>query len=162
MVYRQFDYLKQQGHYIIGYVIMPNHLHALIAFSNSGKTINSIVGNMKRFMAYEIVSGLKQKDEKDLLGVLASGVSSQEKKRGKLHVVFERSFDSKACRSHEFINQKLNYMHINPCKGVWNLANSPAEYTHSSAKFYITGEQGVYQVMNYLELEDINLTEIQK
>jgi hypothetical protein len=31
-VYKWFNYLKLNYHYIAGYVIMPNHLHALIAF----------------------------------------------------------------------------------------------------------------------------------
>ena len=40
---------------------MANHLHALIAFSNSGKSINKITDNGKRFLAYEIVKRLVQK-----------------------------------------------------------------------------------------------------
>ncbi|HUZ57949.1 MAG TPA: hypothetical protein VMU83_04140 [Hanamia sp.] len=43
-VYNWFHYLKKSGLYITGYVIMPNHLHALIAFSNTGKNINGIIG----------------------------------------------------------------------------------------------------------------------
>ncbi len=31
-VYKWFDYLKSKGHYINGYVIMPNHLHVLFGF----------------------------------------------------------------------------------------------------------------------------------
>ena len=38
VVYKWFDHLKEMGHYIIRYVIMPNHTHALIAFSNTGKS----------------------------------------------------------------------------------------------------------------------------
>ena len=49
-------------------------------------------------------------------------------------------------------------MHLNPCKGKWNLSNTPEEYKHSSAKFYICGMQGVYTVTNYLELADIDFT----
>jgi len=158
IVYNQFDYLQKQGHYIIGYVIMPNHLHVLIAFKNTGKTINSIVGNMKRFMAYEIVKRLKANNEQTILATLAEGVNATDKSRGKLHEVFEPSFDCKECWSKEFINQKLNYMHNNPCTGIWNLVQSPVEYEHSSAKVYITGEQEIYKVKNYLELEDIDLT----
>jgi REP element-mobilizing transposase RayT len=37
LVYKWFDYLKENRHYITVYVIMPNHIHALIGFSNSGK-----------------------------------------------------------------------------------------------------------------------------
>ncbi len=46
-VYRWFDYLKQQGHFIIGYVIIPNHLHAVIAFSHTEKSINTILAMAK-------------------------------------------------------------------------------------------------------------------
>jgi REP element-mobilizing transposase RayT len=60
IVYNWFDYLKSKGHHINGYVIMPNHLHALIAFRNTGKSINTIIGHGKRFMAYELVERRKQ------------------------------------------------------------------------------------------------------
>ena len=56
------------------------------------------------------------------------------------------------------IEQKLNYIHDNPCIGKWNLAESPVDYIHSSAHYYITGEQGIYSVTNYMELEDIDLS----
>jgi hypothetical protein len=46
-VYKWFDHLKGKGHFIIGYIIMPNHLHALIAFQNTGKSINTIISNGK-------------------------------------------------------------------------------------------------------------------
>jgi len=35
--YKWFDVLVKDGHYLIGYVIMPSHLHAIIAFRNRGK-----------------------------------------------------------------------------------------------------------------------------
>ncbi len=60
VVYKWFDYLKKQGHYIVGYVIMPDHLHALIAFTNTGTSINTIVANGKRFMAYDVVKRLEE------------------------------------------------------------------------------------------------------
>ncbi len=158
IVYKWFDYLKSKGHHIVGYVIMPNHLHALIAFSNSTTSINTIIGNGKRFMAYEIITRLKEAKEEKVLEELAHGVSARELKRGKLHEVFEPSFDWKECTSNKFIDQKLDYMHDNPCRGVWNLVMNPADYQHSSARFYLTGEQGVYPVLHCGELEDIDLT----
>jgi hypothetical protein len=72
--------------------------------------------------------------------------------------VFEPSFDCKECYGEKMINQKLDYMHDNPCKGVWELVSSPVDYIHSSARFYTTGEQGIYAVTNYMLLEDIDLT----
>jgi hypothetical protein len=43
---------------------MPNHLHALIGLKNSEQSINIIVSNAKRFMAYELVKRLKEQDQK--------------------------------------------------------------------------------------------------
>ncbi|HVT84410.1 MAG TPA: hypothetical protein VHD35_04365 [Chitinophagaceae bacterium] len=157
-VYKWFDYLKSKGHYIVGYVIMPNHLHALIAFKHSDKTINTIISNGKRFMAYEIISRLQQQQATEILKQLSDAVSSSDKKRGKLHQVFEPSFDWKECRNNDFIKQKLNYMHDNPCKGVWNLAANAVDYPHSSAWYYQTGEQRGYEITSYTFLEDIDLT----
>ena len=62
-VYKWFQYLKVNNHFITGYVIMPNHLHVLIAFSNTGNNINKIIGNGKRFMAYDIEAKLRRKRE---------------------------------------------------------------------------------------------------
>jgi hypothetical protein len=37
-------------------------------------------------------------------------------------------------------------MHNNPCSGVWNLVDNPVDYIHSSAKYYLNGEQGIYLI----------------
>lgn len=146
-VYQWFDCLKALGHHLLGYVIMPNHVHVLIAFSNTeGKSINTIVGNGKRFIAYSIVRQLEALNEPSLLVDLASDVSERERKRNKLHHIFRPSFDWKHCISKGFIMQKLNYIHLNPCRGKWMLAKEYWEYEHSSAYFYVTGKQGVYPV----------------
>jgi REP element-mobilizing transposase RayT len=57
-VYKWFDVLQSYGHYVLGYVIMPNHVHVLVAFCENGKCVNKMVSNGKRFMAYEMVKRL--------------------------------------------------------------------------------------------------------
>ncbi len=125
---------------------MPNHLHVLIDFSVSAKSINKIVSNGKRFMAYTIVERLKEQNNVDILLQLSEAVSSSDKDRGKIHQVFERSFDCKEITNQHFYLQKLSYIHNNPCSGIWKLAESPVDYIHSSAKYYVTGEQGIYLI----------------
>ena len=49
-VYKWFDHLKTNGHYITGYVILPNHLHVLIGFKALKQSINTVVSNGKRFI----------------------------------------------------------------------------------------------------------------
>jgi len=41
--------------------------------------------------------------------------------------------------------------------GKWQLSINALEYLHSSAKFYSCGEQGLYTVLNFQELNDVNL-----
>ena len=123
---------------------MPNHLHALIDFGISEKNINTIVSNGKRFIAYEIVKRLQEQNNEEILLKLSEAVTKSDKDRGKKHQVFERSFDCKQITSQHFFLQKLFYIHNNPCSGVWNLVNNPVDYTHSSARCYINGEQGIY------------------
>jgi hypothetical protein len=148
-VYNWFNHLKKEGHYIIGYVIMPSHVHAIIAFSNTGKTINGIVSNGKRFIAYDLVKRLQQQNNSLILSELTSNLNKTELKEGKLHNVFETSFDWKECRTEKFIQQKLDYIHFNPCKGN-KLVDLPEQYEHSSAKYYIEGVQGIYSVINFM------------
>lgn len=158
VVYKWFDYLKGKGHYVLGYVIMPNHVHTLLGFSHTDTSINTIVGNGKRFMAYQIVERLQMKNETEILYHLNDFVNPTDKKRKKQHEVFEPSFDWKECYGDKFIEQKLMYMHENPCRGVWSLALQPMDYVHGSAKFYATGEQGIYEVTNYALMADVDLT----
>ena len=93
IVYNWFDHLKTKGHYINGYVIMPNHVHSLISFIDTKQSINTIIGNGKRFMAYEIIGRLKTNKETRLLGQLASNVEAARKQDKKQHEMWELSFD---------------------------------------------------------------------
>ena len=115
-VYKQFDILKSEGHYVLGFVIMPNHVHALLAMRDTGKSINKRIGTMKRFLAYVLVERLQKSGKNDVLKELAEGVHSTDKNRGKLHEVFEPSFDCKECFSEEMIIQKLDYMPSRPIR----------------------------------------------
>ncbi len=155
-VYKWFDFLKQAGHHIAGYVIMPNHVHVLVAFSETKAPINTIVANGKRFMAYDLVKRLRQQDKKEILEQLSGWVNKTDRMKNQKHEVFEPSFDRKECFSVSFMKQKVDYMHQNPCKA--NMVNLPEDYMHSSAKYYYTGIQGVYPVITYMELQDIDLS----
>ncbi len=158
IVYHWFDHLKSRGHYIMGYVIMPNHLHVLIGFKNTGKSINSIIGNGKRFMAYELVKRLIAQGNNEVLDELGSLVNQTDRLRGKIHEVFEPSFDWKECYDHRFTEQKLNYMHDNPCQGHWQLVEDRSKYIHSSASFYENNVGGIYPVTSYSEMDDVDLS----
>ncbi len=162
IIYKWFDYLKSAGHYINGYVIMPNHVHVMISFRETTTPINSIIGNGKRFMAYEIVNRLKQLEELNMLKDMEDAVETARKRKNKKHEVWELSFDWKECNSDHFIWQKLDYIHANPCSGKWNLCSSPGEYQHSSAYFYEMGVHGIYNVDHIECMKDVVLMDSNK
>lgn len=97
-------------------------------------------------MAYEIIERLKKQNRFEILLQLSSAVINSDRDKGKIHQVFDRSFDCKEITSHHFFLQKLSYIHDNPCSGVWDLAKNPVDYEHSSAKFYLSGEQRIYLI----------------
>jgi hypothetical protein len=117
MVYKLFDILSGNGHALTGYVIMPNHLHMLLYFGESKASLNTVIGNGKRFMAYDIVNVLSRQPEKSILSKLNHGVRPAEKRSGKKHAVWEDSFDVKECRTEKFILQKLNYTYRDESAG---------------------------------------------
>ena len=135
-IYKWFKLLVQNQHQVSGFVIMPNHLHLLLYVAEGKDTINTILGNGKRFMAYEMVKRLEAAGRTDILQVLAGHVTPNERARKKKHRVFEVSSDIKPCYTEKFLLQKLNYIHTNPIRGKWQLADSAEDYAHSSAAFY--------------------------
>jgi len=135
-IYKWFNLLQEDNHQIIAFVIMPNHLHLLVHINQTEKSINTILANGKRFLAYEIVKRLEEQGNHPLLKKLSEAVTQQERKRKKKHRVFQLSSDIKPCYTEKFVIQKLDYIHFNPTKGKWNLADDFTKYAHSSAMFY--------------------------
>jgi hypothetical protein len=61
------EQLAKRGIVLSGYVLMPNHLHLLVFVQPECTGLNKVIGESKRFMAYEIVKRLKKLDEQELL-----------------------------------------------------------------------------------------------
>lgn len=139
--YNFFSILNQKGHQVLGYTIMPNHVHLLLYFSGGTQSLNTLIGNGKRFIGYEIVKRLEGQDDSDTLRRLEQGVAAVERRRGKKHELWQGTFDVKECRTEKFTLQKLNYMHYNPCVERWRLCEHTVDYLHSSAAFYEHGKR---------------------
>src|SRR5688572_12920200 len=66
LVYNWFRILSGKGHVITCFVIIPNHLH-LLYYSGGNHSLNTIVGNGKRFMAYDIVERLQKAGNSEII-----------------------------------------------------------------------------------------------
>jgi putative transposase len=152
LVYKWFEYLKTKNIEVIGYVIMPNHIHCMLNFPEKGFSLNKVISNAKRFMAYEIIKRLSANGEHELLHTLRSSLTGSRVMKGQQHSVFRDSFDAKAITSEKFLEQKMNYMHLNPVRGNYNLVEDWREYPHSSAGFYEYGKTGYFIPVHFHEL----------
>ena len=146
------DQLSSRGLITCGYVMMPNHLHLLIYVDENCKGFNRILGDSKRFMAYEIVSRLKERGEDVLLEKLIDGLQENERAKGKKHQVFRLSFDAKEVIGDKDINKVLDYIHHNPVSGKWNLVDDFRMYPYSSASFYEMEKKGVVKIIDFREV----------
>lgn len=80
-VYEWFSILRNDNIETVAYVIMPNHLHCILYFPEENFDLNKIIGNAKRFMAYEIVNRLEKHRETRILQILKAAVTAREKER---------------------------------------------------------------------------------
>lgn len=150
-LYAWMHLVNSKGCRITGFVIMPNHVHLLL-FVPEGQSINSILANLKRFAAYEVVARLERQGCTDLLSMLMGATTPGDNARRQKHHVWRTSSDIKVCESERFVTQKLDYIHANPVACKWSLVDDIADYPHSSAAFYLRGDTGPAPLVHFQEV----------
>jgi hypothetical protein len=86
LVYNGLDILLAKGHATTSYVIMPNYLHLLLHYSGGTQSLNTIVGNGKWFMSYDIVKKLEQQNQWILLNRLQLAVETSDRESPELYL----------------------------------------------------------------------------
>lgn len=123
-------------------------MHLVVYIKDSDNSLNKIVAESKRFLAYEIVKRLKKRNKLETLKELESAVQANERVKGKRHQVFRLSFDAKALDEKE-VESVLDYIHQNPVSGKWNLVKDYTDYPYSSAGYYEIGIDPEYEICDY-------------
>lgn len=118
------------------FVIMPNHIHFIAQFLKEYPLADA-VRDFKKHTSDRIIRQLKAEGNTDALKMLAGKVERPEKQ---IYKVWEDDYNAKDVFSTEFLEQKMNYVHYNPCREHWKLSANPEEYLWSSARFYLTEE----------------------
>jgi len=149
-VYSWMHVAYGKGYRFLGYAIMPNHVHFLIRVPEGG-AINTLLGNGKRFMAYELVQGLMSAGRHDVLLQLQQGLQPSDVARGQKHRVFATDLYG-PCRVLQWEDDRGEAaVHANPVSKRWMLAEDAVEYPHSSFAFYVRGEQRAAPLTAYHE-----------
>jgi len=129
------------------FVIMPNHIHLIIKLSKE-YTISDMIRDFKRHTARQIIRQLLAENETDTLKLL----QRLNKDNRQDYKIREDQYDARDVFSPEFLEQKMDYIHHNPCQPQWKLAELPEEYPWSSARFYIADKPSVIPVDDVRDL----------
>jgi len=123
------------------FVIMPNHVHVVVQCIEE-YSLSNIMRDFKKFTARQIYHQIHAEGNSKFLEVL-----KQEGKRVKQeYKVWEDGYDARDVFSTEFLQQKIDYIHHNPCQPQWNLVDSPEQYLWSTAGFYFDGKPCVIPI----------------
>jgi putative transposase len=115
---------------INGFVIMPNHIHLLwTPIGNNEEELNE--NALLSFTAHQFKNKLKLLHPEQLKNY----VSTQNDRE---YHFWERRPRTIEVLSRKIAEQKLEYIHSNPCHERWNLAPEPSMYYYSSAALYET------------------------
>jgi putative transposase len=130
-----------QGRYnfeIIAYCIMPTHFHWIVKTDSSKGTISSIMRDIKKYSAWDIMEQLK-KEASPLLKEFTCVKSGAQKRQFWMH-----RFDDEVIRDQKMLWTKIKYIHNNPVDaGVVEYAK---DYKYSSVRNYIFDDNTVLYV----------------
>jgi REP element-mobilizing transposase RayT len=113
---------------LYGFVIMPNHVHIIWRPLDTERK-ESPAGSFTKYTAHRFKEYLLKTDER-LLESFYIG------KKDRQFQFWQRDPLSIPLTSEKALIQKLNYIHLNPVREKWQLANLPEQFYWSSAKFY--------------------------
>ncbi len=125
---------------IYAFVIMPNHLHIVweMLFLNKKEMPYA---SFNKFTAHQFLNKLK----------LESISEYKENSIERSHRFWTRDALAIHLDSKEKIEQKIDYIHLNPLQEHWNLVKYPEEYHWSSAKFYKNGVDEYGILTHYMD-----------
>jgi len=135
-------YLRISRHMqLFVFVIMPNHIHLIGKFSKEF-SLSEMIRDFKRHTARQIIRQLQAENRNDTLEIL----QRMNKDPRQMFKIWEDRYDARDVFSIQFLEQKMDYIHHNPCQSHWNLAKLPEEYPWSSARFYIEDKPTIIPV----------------
>jgi len=103
-----FEVVKSYEHTLLGYVIMPNHLHLLLGVNNNGNELSKFIFSLK--------------------GMIRKRIYGDK-------ALWQKRFDDLVINTEKQFKVKLDYIHNNPVKR--GLVEYPAEWKFSSYLFWI-------------------------
>jgi REP element-mobilizing transposase RayT len=128
-----------KGLRVHGYVIMINHVHAIISHEAYDQ-IPNIVRDFKRHTAKEVKNYLSNLGEFSQL----FWVKIFHSKKPGQHRIWQEGYHPIAVKSQSFFDEKLAYIHYNPVKK--GFVENPEDWKYSSARNYLFEDDQLIEI----------------
>jgi REP element-mobilizing transposase RayT len=132
IVTEAFDYCRKHKELkLYGWVIMPNHFHAVVQATE----LSRVMADLKKFTARRLIEQLEIERKEWLLKILRD--FRLPHKHESTYQVWQEGFHPQALYSDETISQKLQYLQNNPVRAGFVAA--PEHWRYSSAHEWCDG-----------------------
>lgn len=125
---------------LLGYVIMPDHMH-LVTFPKEAAMLSNMMRDFKKFTATRIIRQAQVEQNQKLLDafIYAGTETGRSDKK-----VWQDDFWEVNIYTEHFLRQKLNYIHRNPVRA--GLVAKPEEYAYSSYRNYVLNDDRLIEI----------------
>ncbi len=140
---------NEKGLILHAWVIMSNHVHAIISAA-PGYKLEDIMRDFKKFTSKRIIAAIEdsiQESRKEwMLNIF--GYTGRNNNSNKEYQFWQKNYHPIALDTEVKIRQRLNYLHENPVRAgiVWE----PHHYKYSSATDYYENKPGIIPVTQLL------------
>lgn len=142
-------YSRKLGFTVVGYVIMPDHVHLLLWWDtddNPTLSISKVMQAVKGATARRVIDSLTGRSEhllrpiaqgrERMLSATHDGAGPKSHNRNIRHRLWQRGFYVFNIYNEETLIEKLDYVHNNPVTA--GLVDSPGDYKWSSYSTYFS------------------------
>ena len=132
---------------LYAFVLMPNHVHFIARFTKD-YVLSDGLRDFKRHTARKILDNLSSSARASLLSQLHR--LNQDSRQD--YKVWADGYDAREIYSPGFLQQKVSYVHHNPCQMHWRLAEKPEDYPWSTARYYLLDQPAVIPIDDVRDL----------
>jgi len=129
---------KNKGLKVYAYVILDNHFHMIV----SGNRLTNIIRSIKSYTAKEIIKQLRKEKKHSILDQFKGNKLNHKKEC--TYQIWQEGYHPQAIISEDMLEQKVDYIHLNPVKR--GLVLEAEQWKYSSAEYYESGRQGVIKI----------------
>ena len=128
---------QEKGLLVYAWVMMSNHVHMIIATEKL--KLSDVIRDLKKFTAKKIVHAIEENERESRKRWLLWLLKEEEQ-----ITFWKEGYHGEEIFTHEFFEQKLDYIHMNPVKA--GIVEKEEEYLYSSCGDYYGTRKGLLEL----------------